>query len=104
MSVKLVSLKCPSCGKALSVERGAENVFCTYCGTPLHVEQKNRFSLHFFNEAKIRKAEANEKIRLKQLEMKEREAQRKRKDQWIAVAIALLFAFAMIFIPMLLRK
>ena len=38
--VKLVSLKCPECGAALSVENDMKRCFCTHCGTKLIIDEE----------------------------------------------------------------
>ena len=43
MSVKVISIKCPECSAILDVEEGREEVFCTYCGNKIKVQNENEY-------------------------------------------------------------
>ena len=66
--IKLVSVKCPECGAALTVEDGRQQAFCSYCGTRVLIANENEKITRTINEAEIKKAEAERDIRLKELE------------------------------------
>ena len=38
--MKLVSIKCPSCGADLEINAEAKQAFCTYCGTKVFVDDE----------------------------------------------------------------
>lgn len=102
--MKLVSLKCPECKADLSVEPGRKQCFCQYCGTKIMID--NGEQIHTYktvDEARIKEAEFQSELRLKQLEIEreQREEDRKRKDAnrslkikvCIGLVIVALFSF-----------
>lgn len=42
MSIKLTQMKCPNCGANLEFNGDRQQVFCTYCGTPIAITDENR--------------------------------------------------------------
>ena len=66
--INLVSIKCPDCGAALSIEEGRKQAFCTYCGARLLIENKNEYVIRKIDEAEIIKQQKEREIRLKELE------------------------------------
>ena len=78
--MKLYQLKCPSCNSTLTVEEGRNLLFCQYCGTRIALDdgvQRTEYTLR--DEAKIREAEAYERVRMKELELEQEwQANRKR--------------------------
>ena len=81
MAVTLISVKCPACGASLSIEEGRQQVFCSYCGSKVLVNNDHEYVYRHIDEAAIKKAEADKAIRLKELEIKEKEREQKRKDK-----------------------
>ena len=71
MSIKLLAIKCPECGATLDIEEGRKQLFCSYCGSKVLVENDNEYIYRRVDEARIREAEVKEKIRLRELEMEE---------------------------------
>lgn len=65
--MKLVDLTCPKCGAAIQVDSEKEFCFCTYCGAKMLIDKG---VTHIIDEAKIREAEALEKVKLAELEAK----------------------------------
>ena len=63
--MKLVELKCPNCGASFQADVDQEVCFCTYCGTKSMIDNG---TIHIIDEAKIREAEANEKVKLAEIE------------------------------------
>ena len=63
--MKLVNMKCTNCGAELEVDPERKQVFCSYCGTKLLLDEE---SIHITNrivdEARLKEAE----IRLKEME------------------------------------
>ena len=52
--MKVRALKCPSCGANISVEEGKDRCFCTYCGTPIIIDdetQRIKFTFENAGEA-----------------------------------------------------
>lgn len=61
--MKIIACRCPSCGANLQIEEGKKKVFCTYCGTPILVDDENRtVTYRTVDEARIREAEMRENI------------------------------------------
>lgn len=88
--MKLIILKCPSCGAQLSVEEGRDYTFCQYCGTKIILEKDNVFIYRHIDDADIKRAETERIIKLKELEIEER-SHKKRSVQKIAMLIWAIF-------------
>lgn len=69
--VKLVHLYCPQCGASLEVEADRKFCFCSYCGAKAVIDDGTT-TTRVVDEAKIREAEAMERIRIKEAEAMER--------------------------------
>ena len=41
--MRIVQLKCPSCGSSLQVEDGLETFFCQYCGQRIILADQNEY-------------------------------------------------------------
>ncbi len=95
--MKLISLQCKNCGAQLQVDPERKQVFCTYCGAKLLLDDDNiNITNRFVDEARLKEAE----IRLRELEYEhERElrAETIRQEQDKSFRLALLiFACAVI--------
>jgi len=91
MAVQLIAVKCPACGADISVESTREFSFCTYCGTKIMMNNENEHIYRNIDEARIKEAETDRMIRLRELELEEKENSRGRKSIFIAYGIALAF-------------
>lgn len=91
MAIKFVAVKCPACGANLDIEDGRKQIFCSYCGTKIIVDNENEYIYRNIDEASIKKTEAETMLRLKELEMKEKEDERNRKGHKRAYIIAVIF-------------
>ena len=68
--MKMIACRCPNCGANLQIEEGKEKVFCTYCGTPILIDNENRtVTYRTVDEARIREAEMQENIFKKQSDL-----------------------------------
>ena len=67
----MISLVCPNCGANLNVngEGGREFCFCEYCGARVKIVDPNTSTYRYIDEARIREAELNAQIRMKELEL-----------------------------------
>ncbi|WP_155829314.1 zinc ribbon domain-containing protein [Butyrivibrio sp. AD3002] len=74
MGIQFLSVKCPECGANLSIENGRESAFCSYCGAKVIVNNENEHIYRNIDEARIKEAETDRLIKLKQLEMEEKES------------------------------
>lgn len=71
MALSFYSVKCPECGANLTVEEGRQKMFCSYCGAQILINNENEHIYHTIDEAKIKEAETERLIRLKELEIEE---------------------------------
>jgi len=63
--MKLINLKCTNCGADLQVDPERKQVFCSYCGTKLLIDDETiNITNRFVDEARLKEAE----VRLKELE------------------------------------
>ena len=72
MGYKLISVKCPDCGRTLPVEEDRTQAFCSYCGAKILISNENEYVIRQVDEAGVRKAETERLIRLKELELQEK--------------------------------
>lgn len=91
MAIQFVSVRCPECGAELSIEGGRENAFCSYCGAKVLIHNENEHIYRNIDEARIKEAETERILRLKELELEEQERVRSRKSLAIAFGVALAF-------------
>ena len=72
MAYSLMSVKCPECGKTLSIEPDRTQAFCTYCGAKVLISNDNEFVFRQVDEADVRKAETDRMVRMHEIEMQEK--------------------------------
>jgi DNA-directed RNA polymerase subunit RPC12/RpoP len=97
MSTKFVSIKCPECGAALDIEEGRNQVFCSYCGTKIKIENDNEYVCRNIDEAKVKQVEAEQMLRMREMELEEKEQERTRKSKRVAYIVAgILFVVGLI--------
>ena len=100
MAIKLVSMKCPECGAVLDVEEGRKQIFCSYCGNKIIIDNENEFIYRTIDEAGVKQAETDREVQLKRMELieKHRAAKEKQKKFKIGISVLLgaitLIAFA----------
>ncbi len=88
MAVKFTSVKCPECGANLPIEEGRKKIFCSYCGTQIIMTNENEHTYRHVDEAEVKRAETEQLISLKELELEEKENERSRKSRHTAFAVA----------------
>lgn len=88
MAIKLFTVKCPECGAMLDIEEGRKQIFCSYCGSKVIVQNDNEYIVYNIDEAEVRQAETDKLLKLKELEIEEKENERQRKGRYTAYAIA----------------
>lgn len=81
MSISFIKLECPACGASLSVEEGRKQVFCSYCGTKILVNDENEYVFRHVDEADLKRAESERIIKLKELELEEKRIAERRNTQ-----------------------
>lgn len=99
--MKLYQLICPACGATVEIEEDRKSMFCTYCGSQIHVKDgikrveitKNvNYHKTYTDEAKIREHERKEKIMLKQMEYEDREKRRNDRSLFYIMGMFILLA------------
>lgn len=67
--MKLIKLKCSSCGADLEVDIEKKQVFCVYCGAKLLIDDESIVNKNVFvDEARIREAELKAEVEKKKLD------------------------------------
>ena len=92
MAVKFISIKCPECGAPLDVEEGRQQIYCSYCGTKIMIQNDNEYIIRNIDEAGIKQAETDRIIRLKQMEIAEKKRVSAEKTQKLKIIISLALA------------
>ncbi len=104
MAIQFISVKCPDCGAELSIDNSREFAFCSYCGAKVMVHNDNEHIYRNIDEARIKEAETERILRLRELELEEKENNRGRKSTLVAYGVALAFvlvgAIICIFAPL----
>lgn len=74
--MKLISLKCPECKADLNIEEGRKTCYCQYCGTKILIDDNSStYTYRKIDEARIKEAEVDKAIRLKELEIEQMKLQ-----------------------------
>lgn len=101
--MKIISLKCPECDAPITIEEGHKQCYCKYCGAKILLDDgSTTYTYRNVDAARIREAEINGKIRLKELEIEQEERKHKRKNNRIKVIVTILMA--VVSIPFLLAN
>lgn len=96
--IKMVSVKCPECNASLSIEEERKQCFCQYCGTKIIVDDGSiTHTYRKVDEARIKEAEANESIRLRELMFEEKSMQTKRKKKHLRLRCPLFWELWVLF-------
>lgn len=119
MSIKIKPVKCPVCGAPITNQSGAPQIFCSYCGQRLVIDDGVKRSEHTYrkiDEARIREAEARikvaeakerqEALRAKQEEIRaKQEAARARREAagavWDVLSLVVPRLLPLLFVPIL---
>ena len=75
--MKLISLRCKNCGAELQADPGRKEIYCSYCGTKLIVDNDFQITSRIVDEARLKEAE----VRLKELEYEHERELRQEKLQ-----------------------
>ena len=90
MDVKVVEARCPGCGAMVQFDPGQKKAFCNYCGSPVAAEDAEEHVTRNIDDADLKRAETEQLIRLKELELRERELERKAKTRPLKVGGCIL--------------
>ena len=89
--IQMIEMKCPSCGANLSVEKEREMMYCDYCGAKIMLCNDHEYIYRRIDEAKIKKAETDRMVRMRELDLEmERQQQKKRKNKIKGIASIVL--------------
>ena len=92
--MKLVKLKCESCGAMLKVNEDLKKVCCNYCGAEFLIDDgSTTHTYRKIDEARIKESEIKDKINARELEYKEREEKRNNLSIFICFALMILMVF-----------
>jgi len=72
MSVSFIAVKCPACGANISAESDRKFSFCTYCGSKIMMNNDNEHIYRNIDEARIKEAETDRMIMMRQMAMEEK--------------------------------
>lgn len=86
--MRLMELKCPNCGVSIQVDEERDFCFCSYCGTKCAIDNG---TIHIIDEAKIREAEAMEKVRLAENQTRLEVEKQKEDNKQMIMLVAILF-------------
>ena len=100
--LNLVSVKCPDCGAALSIEEGRKQAFCTYCGAKVLIQNDNEHVYRTIDEAEIAKQEKEKEIALREKEIRLKEIEVEAANHKQAVKMSLAIIGGMIFLVIVL--
>ena len=91
MAIKMISVRCPDCGAALDVEEGRTQLFCSYCGAKVIIQNDNEYIYRTVDDAGVKQAETQRMVMLKQLEMEEKAKQDKKEyiRIWLGATVIL---------------
>lgn len=92
MAISLTSVKCPECGAQLSIEENRKQAFCSYCGSKIIVSNENEYVYRHVDEEGIKRAETEQMVRMKELEIAEKSSLNKKilTIFWLIVSVILL--------------
>ena len=74
--MKAYEVKCPECGAALDVSDGRKQIFCSYCGTKILLDdgiERKEITNRYVNEAEIAKGQASVELERMRLEHRQKE-------------------------------
>lgn len=97
MAVKFVSIKCPECGASLDVEEGRQQIFCSYCGSKIMIQNDNEYIYRHIDEAGIKHAETEQMVKLKQMEMLEKKRVSREKVNALKIKISIVLGIIALF-------
>ena len=92
MAIQFITIKCPECSADLQIEDGREYAFCTYCGAKVMITNDNEHIYRTIDEARIKQAETDRMVRMRELDMEEKSTIPRKVLMiiWLTVSIALL--------------
>lgn len=96
MSLSFISVKCPECGANLPVEEGRNQVYCSYCGASILINNENEHVFRHVDEAGIKQAETDRLVELKRLEMEEKQKASNQKVKTLKIVLSIALGIIML--------
>ena len=90
MAIKVYSVKCPECSASLPIEEGRKQMFCSYCGAKIIVNNENEYIYRHIDEAELTQAETDRLVELKRLEMEEKRREDEKKSRKVKMTISIV--------------
>ena len=90
MAEKMITIKCPACGASLSAKTGEKQIVCEYCDTKILLNNENEHIYKHVDEAELKKAETEQLLKIKQMEMKEKQMLEKQKKARVKVIASIV--------------
>lgn len=66
--MKVISVKCPECGATLDVDESRTQVFCSYCGSKVLLQNENEHIIRVVDEAGVKRAETDKMVKSMQID------------------------------------
>ena len=93
MALKMIPVRCPSCGAVAQISSDRKTAFCEYCGTQLIVNNENEFTFNYANTADVIRAQTEQAKVLDEINEKNQTATNRNKlIEILAIAGTALFA------------
>lgn len=103
--MKIIPIKCPSCGASLDIQDGRKNCFCQYCGEHIHLDDENRVITNVQivrNEAQIKEAEI--KAKRLEFEIEQQREQKKAEEKKAKIRVMCIILFIVSFGALLMLR
>ena len=89
-----IELSCPRCGGDLNGDAANRVLPCGYCGAKILLVDENTYTIRYVDEAKVKQAEAEHSVKMKQLEMAEKRHEMDRRNLKLRLIAAVAIAVA----------
>ncbi len=97
MALKMIPVRCPSCGAVAQISSDRKTAFCEYCGTQLAVNNENEYTFNYANAAEVIRAQTEQAKVLNEIQEKNQLAASKKKlIKILAIAGASLFGIGFV--------
>ena len=87
---RLLKLECPNCHATLSFTERRELMFCEYCGAKIELDNDNENIYRKIDEADVKRAETEQLVKLKELELAKQVMDDKKRLTKIMIVISIV--------------
>lgn len=91
---KILNLKCPNCKASLEFKEKRDVMFCEYCGAKLLLDNENEYVYRLIDEADVKRAETEQSVKLKEMELKEKERENNQKILKLKIIFSVILGVA----------